>query len=175
MKKLLFLISLVGITFLVGCGTAKTQIGPMKTFDATGFSIQYPATRAAQPNVFGAQLMLFSPQASGDMLREFVGIVSEKLPSDMSVDNYYTMAVKPQINLNIKDYTEISNESLTLNGVAAKKIVYKGSQVNMPLQRMQVLAIKNKVVYIITYTATQETFATLEQEATAIINSLVLK
>lgn len=147
----------------------------MKTFDASGFSISFPETRTMQQNVFGAQLILFSPQETWDKVREFVGIVSETLPSDMSVDNYYAMIVKPQINLNIKDYTEISNETITLNGVAAKKIVYKGTQVNMPLQRIQVLAIKNKMVYIVTYTATQETFTTLEKDAETIVNSFTVK
>jgi len=118
--------------------------------------------------------MFFSPQGSGDQLREIVGIVSEKLPSDMTVANYYT-TIKTQILGLITGYQELSNEDITINGVAAKKIIYMGMQSNYELKWMQTFLIKNKVAYIISYTASAGTFDEFSKEATAIANSFTLK
>ena len=181
MKKLLFLGSLLGVVLLAGCGAntgttvaTTTTATAVKTFDGTGFSIQYPATWNAQENVYGASVMFFTPQLSGDKFRENVGIVTEVLPTDMSVADYY-ISIKAQLTNMIKDYQELSNEDITIGDVAAKKIVYVGTQDSYKLKWMQVLAIKNKVAYVINYTASADTFDQFSKEADAIVKSFVLK
>jgi len=87
--------------------------------------MQYPDTRTYQENAYGSLAMFFSPQTTGDTFREFVAIVAEALPTDISVEEYYTSFAKPQMTEVIKDYKEISNENITIDGVAAKKIVYE--------------------------------------------------
>jgi hypothetical protein len=180
MKKLLLLTSLLGVIILAGCGAkTATTTDPVitkttQTFNVSGFSIQYPATRTAQENVYGAQVMFFSPQWSGDQFRENVGIVTEILPTTMSIADYYT-SIKAQLTNMIKDYQEISNEDITLGGITAKKIVYAGTQGNYKLKRMQVLLIKDKTAYVINYTASAGTFDEFSKEADAIVNSFVLK
>ena len=183
MKKLLLLTSLLGVIVLAGCG-AKTQTTTtvnvvntgaiVKTYETTGFSIQYPATRAEQENVYGANVMFFTPQASGDLFRENVGIVTEILPSAMTVADYYT-SIKSQLTTIIKDYQEISNEDITLNGIAAKKIIYIGTQSNYKLKWEQVLLIKDKTAYVINYTASADTFTQFTTEVDAMVNSFTLK
>ena len=179
MKKLLLLTSLLGVVLLAGCGTktgttVTTTTTTMQTFDGSGFSIQYPANWNEQENVYGASVMFFSPQLSGDQFRENVGIVTEVLPTDMAVADYYT-SIKTTITNYIKDYQELSNEDITIGDVAAKKIVYVGMQSNYKLKWMQVLVIKNKVAYVINYTASADTFADFSKEADAMIKSFVLK
>lgn len=182
MKKVLLLTSLLGVVLLAGCGT-KTPTGTVDTvatgsvvttFTTTGFSVEYPATWTAQENVYGAQVMFFSPQLSGDKFRENVGIVSETLPSDLAVADYYT-SIKNQLTSIVQGYQELSNEDITLAGVAAKKIVYVGTQSNYELKWMQVLLIKDKTAYVISYTASAGTFDEFSKEADAIVKSFVLK
>lgn len=181
MKKTLLITSLLGVFLLAGCGSKTatsidtTSTGAtVQTFDASGFRVTYPLTWTMQQNAYWAQVIFFSPQWSGDLFRENVGIVSETLPSDMSIATYYT-SVKNQISTIIQNYQEISNEDLSLNGVAAKKIVYVGTQNTYQLKWMQVLAIKNKTAYIINYTASADTFDEFSKEANAIVDSFVLK
>lgn len=146
----------------------------MKTYETGGFTIQYPATRDYQEDVYGAKLMLFSPQATGDQFKENVGIITEALPSDMTVEEYYT-AIKVQLTTLIPDYNEISNKDFKLNGIAAKKIVYAGTQQNYKLKWLQVFLIKNKTAYILNYTATADTFDEFTAEVDAIVNSFMVK
>lgn len=146
----------------------------MQTFDATGFSLQYPATRTYQKDVYGAQVMFFSPQPAGDKFRENIGVVEELLPTAMWVNDYY-LSIKSQLQSLIKDYMETTNEDITINGVTAKKIIYEGTQSSYKLKWMQVFVIKDKNAYVLNYTATADTFADFEKEATAIINSFILK
>ncbi len=116
-------------------------------------------------------VMFFSPQGgSGDKFKENLGIVSETLPSDMTVDEYYALA-KPQLQQIVKDYTELSNANITLDGLTAKKIIYQGTQSTYKLQREQVFFIKNKVAYVLTYTAVADTFNDRSKDAEKIINS----
>ncbi|MCX6822626.1 MAG: DcrB-related protein [candidate division SR1 bacterium] len=183
MKKLLTLTSLLAIVFLAGCGTKTATTTPStttttasttQTFDGTGFSIQYPTARTVKENVYGASVMFFSPQLSGDQFRENVGIVTEILPTDMAIADYYT-SIKAQLTNMIKDYQELSNEDITIGDVTAKKIVYVGTQSNYKLKWMQVLVIKNKVAYVINYTASAATFDQFSKEADAMVKSFVLK
>jgi hypothetical protein len=118
--------------------------------------------------------MFFSPQPTGDKFRENIGVVEELLPTTMTVDNYY-LSIKSQLQSLIKDYTETTNENITINGVAAKKIIYEGTQSSYKLKWMQVFIIKDKNAYVLNYTATADTFADFEKEATTIINSFMLK
>lgn len=182
MKKVLLITSLLGVVLLAGCGskTPTTTVdtvatgSTVTTFTTTGFGLEYPSTRNAQENVYGAQAMFFSPQWSGDTFRENVGIVTETLPSEMTVADYYT-SIKAQLANIVQWYQELSNEDITLAGVAAKKIVYIGSQGGYQLKWMQILLIKNKTAYIINYTASATTFDEFKKEADAIVSSFILK
>ena len=92
----------------------------------------------------------------------------------MAVADYYT-SIKAQLTSIVQWYQELSNEDITLAGVAAKKIIYVGTQSNYELKWMQTMLIKNKTAYIISYTASAGTFDEFKKEADAIVNSFTLK
>jgi hypothetical protein len=143
--------------------------------NASGFSLEYPGNRTYQEGVYGSLVMFFSPwSGTGDKFKENLGVVSELLPSDMTVDEYYALA-KPQLQQIVKDYTELLNENITIDGLTAKKIIYRGTQGTYKLQREQVFFIKNKVAYVLTYTASADTFNDRNTEAEKIIVSFKVK
>jgi hypothetical protein len=169
------------LIFIVGCGNknAPTVVIPnttaqVKTYDNPAFSIQYPTAWNYQENVYGAIAMFFTPQGTGDQFRENVGIVTETLPSTMTVDEYYAI-IKPQLQNLIKDYTELSNENITIDGLTGKKLIYEGTQVNYKLKWQQVFVIKDTTAYIINYTATADTFDQYIADVNAMVKTFALK
>ncbi len=168
-----YLILASGLLFLFGCTTQNwdTQTGTWATssIDQTtikwqnydnkqdGFSIQFPGNRTFQENVYGSSIIFFTPVLTWDNLKENVGIIKKTLDKDYSLDEYYSITKSELIKL-IPWFTEISNESLKINDIDAKKLIYTGTQSNSILKWEQIYLIKNKAVYIITYTATDATF-----------------
>jgi hypothetical protein len=118
--------------------------------------------------------MFFSPQGTGDQFRENVGIITETLPNTtMTVDTYYAM-IKPQLQ-NMKDYTELSNENIIIDGLTGKKLVYEGTQVNYTLKRQQVFVISGATAYIINYVAVADTFDQYIAEVNTMVKTFALK
>lgn len=168
------------VIVLTGCGATPTT-NPTQTwnvalesYQSSGFMIWFPKDWTHQENVYWAQVMFFAPQATGDQFRENVSVVTEQLPAPMTVSDYYT-AVKTQLTQLISGYQEITNEDIDLNGVAAKKLVYKGSQSNYALQRTQVIVIKDTTAYVISYTATADTYSDFVKEVDTIIASFTVQ
>jgi hypothetical protein len=124
--------------------------------------------------VYGATAMFFTPQGTGDQFRENVGIVTETLPNAMTVDEYYTI-IKPQLQNMIKDYTELSNENISVAGLTGKKLIYEGTQVNYKLKWQQVFVTSGTTVYIINYTATADTFDQFIADVNAMVKTFALK
>lgn len=136
--------------------------------------MRYPNNRTYQENIYGSRVLFFSPQATGDKLRENIGVVMQTLPAEMSVEDYYKLVVKPQAEKIITDYKEISQEDVNINGWLGKKIIYQGTQSNYTLKWQQVLVIKEKMVYLLTYTAADDTFKQYSKVADELMNSFTI-
>ncbi len=185
MKKILSLALFASFLVLFGCGKAtpsdvtSSETQPTNHFQAyqsqaDNFSIQFPGGWTFQENVYGASVMFFSPLAKDDTLRENLGIVKKELDKEYTLTEYYT-ATQPELQKLIPNFTEVSNETIQINGIDAQKLIYKGTQGDVKLQREQVYLIKNKVVYIITYTATEDTFDEYIKDVDTTIRSLEFK
>lgn len=98
----------------------------------------------------------------------------QTLPAEMSVEDYYKLVVKPQAEKIITDYKEISQEDVNINGWLGKKIIYQGTQSNYTLKWQQVLVIKEKMVYLLTYTAADDTFKQYSKVADELMNSFTI-
>jgi hypothetical protein len=68
--------------------------------------------------------MFFTPLLSGDTLKENVGVMKKALDKDYTLDEYYTLT-KPELTKLIPGFTEISNETIQVNGIDAQKLIYK--------------------------------------------------
>ncbi len=191
-KKFLSLIVLGWILFLSGCvkNTSTPSNLPAITWDlateqpviewqtytnkADGFTIQYPGDRTFQENVYGSSVMFFTPTLSGDTLKENVGIMKKVLDKDYTLDDYYAIT-KPELVKLIPGFTEISNEPIKINDLDAQKLIYIGTQGTTKLKWEQVYLIKDKAVYIVSYTATTDTFADYAQKIDEMIATLEIK
>jgi len=185
MKKIFSFALLASFLVLLGCGKAipsevtsdKNQsTSNFQTYESKTdkFSIQFPREWTFQENVYGASVMFFSPLAKDDILRENLGIIKKELDKEYTLTDYYTIT-QPELQKLIPNFTEVSNETLQINGIDAQKLIYKGTQGDVKLQWEQVYLIKNKVVYIITYTATEDTFDEYIKDVETTIGSLELK
>ncbi len=185
MKKILSLALLASFLVLFGCGKAAPSDVTSSETQSTNkfqsyesqtdkFSIQFPGGWTFQENVYGASVMFFSPLTKDDTLKENLGIVKKELDKEYTLNDYYT-TTQPELQKLIPNFTEVSNETMQINGIDAQKLIYKGTQGDVKLQREQVYLIKNKVVYIITYTATEDTFDEYINDVETTISSLQLK
>ncbi len=193
MKKVLSLTLTAGLVFLFGCAkswptviiTTPTTTGQnvtgqnvpeRQTYESKTdwFSVQFPGTRTFQENVYGSTVMFFTPLTEGDTLKENVGIMKKVLDKDYTLDEYYALT-KPELVKLIPDFTEISNETIKVNDIDAQKLIYKWTQGTTKLQWEQIYLIKNKAVYIVTYTATEATFSQFAQKVDEMAATLEIK
>ncbi len=189
MKKTFSLVLAVSLLFLFGCtknGTTPTEITTLpadqqdvperQTYENKeyNFTIQVPGARTFQENVFNAVVMFKTPVTEGDTITENVGIAISTLDKEYTIDDYYAIT-KPQLEERIAWFTEISNENLDINGIQGKKLVYKGKQGSYDIQWKETYIIKEKTLYVITYTATVDTYEQYAEKVDEIITTLEIK
>jgi hypothetical protein len=138
------------------------------------FAIQYPAGWEFQEDAFGSHVMFFTPQTEEDQFRENIGVITEVLPTDMTVDEYYDEA-KVHLMDFISDFEEVANTNITIAGEAGKKVQYLGSQGTYQLKRQQIFFIKDKVTYVVTYTAMADTFDEYVDVVDEMIGTMTIK
>lgn len=187
MKKILSLVLAAGLLFLFWC--AKTTPATTDTTMTNQenaperqmyenkeywFSIQFPGNRIFEEKKFGADVMFFTPLGEWDQLQENVGVMKKALDKDYTLTEYYELT-KPELIKLIPEFTEISNEPIKINDIDAQKLIYKGKQGDTKLQREQIYLIKNKNVYVLTYTATEDTFNEFAQKVDEMAATLEIK
>jgi hypothetical protein len=192
MKKIFSLVLATGLLFLFGC-TKNSQTTDVPSTGTTvslttwqtderqtyknktdGFSLQYPGNRTFQENVYESSVMFFTPHTQGDTINENVGIMKKALDKNYTLAEYYQLT-KPEIIKLIPGFTEISNETIKINDLDAQKLIYKWTQGTTKLQWEQIYLIKNKTVYIVTYTATEATFNQFNQKIDEMAATLEIK
>lgn len=191
MKKLFSLSLLVAVVFMVGCTKNVPTTNEAMTWSlvpttgqdiarqpyenvAKWFSLQVPGTRTIQENVFQADVVFFSPLSEWDTIKENVSLLQKKLEKSLTPSEYYDIT-KPELAKTMTDFVEISNETININGIDAQKIIYKGTQWGLLLQREQVYLIKDKVSYVLTYTAPATTFDQFAQTVDEMVATLEIK
>jgi len=102
--------------------------------------------------------------------------MKKTLDKEYTLDEYYKIT-KPELVKIIPGFTEVSNESIKINDIDAQKLIYTGTdtQGKTKLQWEQVYLIKNKAVYIITYTAIEDTFNEYTQMVDEMVATLEIK
>ncbi len=138
------------------------------------FTVQFPSTRTFQEDVFGSSVMFFTPVVSWDALRENVGIMKKDIDKAYTLDEYYALT-KPELANLVPGFTEISKETIKVNDRDAQKLIYKWTQDGRNLEWEQIYLIKDKTVYIITYTATEATFSQYIQKIDEMAATLEIK
>ena len=137
------------------------------------FAVVYPTDWESNEG-FGVSAMFLSLQESEeDAFRENFSVVTEELPTPMSVSDYYDASLVHLESL-IPEFNELSKTETTIAGIDALEIMYQGTQDGVVLQRNQVFLVKDTKAYIMTYTATEDTYESFLESVMISVNSLVL-
>ncbi len=153
--------------------TNNTEQNAFLTYENTtyGIKIQYPAgygwqlalsNQTSEDNVYNYIVAFRSPRDRvSDPVIETVNIAMENLPPEenITLDAYSTFQIsdltQSGTNFDLKESTPT-----VLAGIPAYKIVYSEILQQVPLQVMQVWAIKDNKAYILTYVAEAPKYST---------------
>ena len=85
--------------------------------------------------------MFFAPQATGDKIKENLGVTTTALTGDVNLTGFYELT-KGNVESVINGFTLVKEEAVTINGENAMKIIYKGTESDNKLERQQVVLLK---------------------------------
>ncbi len=134
------------------------------------FDILIPQWRTVQENKNTWRTLLSSPIEKWDILNENIIITTDNQTNHKTAQEYY-LDQKKWIENHIKNYNEILKEDNDIQWYDSIKIIYQWSLWNHNLQRQQIIFFKDSKFFLITYTATQDTFDKYINQADQIINS----
>lgn len=125
------------------------------------FEIQYPADWEKQ--VIGQNPIFFSPLQDGSEFRENVNVTVEDLSKTRPTLEQYKEANSNFIkiffdNFNL-NFNLVETTPTKLGGSPAYKVIYTVTQQDNAVKQLQIYSIYNNRGYILTYTATPETYA----------------
>lgn len=86
--------------------------------------------------------------------------------SDMSLDDWWA-SFTPDFEMVYDNFTVESEENMLLGGAAARSVVFTATLGDTDYKFRQISAIRDSVVYVMTYTSTAEGFDLHTEEVTA--------
>jgi hypothetical protein len=164
--------------------TNNTEQNAFLTYENTtyGIKIQYPAgygwqigfaNQTSEDNVYNYIVAFRSPRDRvSDTVAENVNIVVENLPPEenIALDAYSTFQIS-DLTLSGTNFDLRESTPTVLAGIPAYKIVYSQTLQQVPLQVMQVWAIKDNKAYLLTFTAEAPKYSTFLPVAQKMIDS----
>lgn len=154
-------------------GTTKTEkASPMKYKDFNaGMTLYYPAEwkQGQHPSGNG---VVFLAKAGADGFQDNVGFTRQDLSKfpPVTIDQY-TGIIKDDTMKRLKNANVLSTEKTTMGGMEAGVMTYTAEypdKSDKPLKIRNTYVLKEKMAYILTYTATEDTFDTYLEDAKAI-------
>lgn len=146
---------MVLILLLSGCSGKE----PGRYYNSRdNFSIKFPEEWENTEGFMGTAVISRSLlENNADQFRENVNVVVEQLPREMSLDEYGAAGIQnlPRV---ITDFQEIENGATTINEHDAKWLMYSGRVGTIRLKCKQFYMVHNKRGYVITCSATPETY-----------------
>jgi hypothetical protein len=153
--------------------TNVTEQHPFLSYENTtyGIKIQYPAgygwqkalsNQTSEDNVIHYIVAFRSPlERVSDTVRETVDIIMENLPPEQNIalDAYSTLQIS-DLALSGTNFDLKESTPTVLAGIPAYKIVYSQTLQQVPLQIMQVWAIKDNKAYTLSYVAELPKYST---------------
>ena len=104
-----------------------------------------------------------------------VSIVTWTLSNtDFTLDEWWE-GYLPEFESVYSNFAVTSNENILLDGVAAKKITYTGSLGTTDYKFTQTAAIRDSIIYVLTYTSTAERFDEHTEDLDSIIEYFEFK
>ncbi|AHB41448.1 hypothetical protein P148_SR1C00001G0657 [candidate division SR1 bacterium RAAC1_SR1_1] len=186
MKKNLLIMLFVLTLLLTGCSkpanneiggeeTEKSQKETILSYENKQYRLKldFPSTRNFKENVYGATVMFFAPEKK-DKTTENLGITVKLIDSGANLETLYTDN-KNMLKEIAEDFTIENEKSIKIDNYPAKQIQYSFSQGEYKIKQEQIIVIKDEILYMIGYTATQDTFDDYKKEVNAIIESIRIR
>lgn len=147
-----------------------------ETYSTDKFSIEYPLNWELS-TVTGTQALftISSPlESENDSFAENINLITQNLKGfEMTLDKYVKLN-KEELST-IPDGEMFSSKRLKKGTQEYHLIVFKGRMSNLNLKVQQLYAIKEETAYILTFTATYETYEQYHKIGEDILNSFTLK
>lgn len=132
------------------------------TYTNNFFSVQYPKDWHMEEGSYTILVRFLTEQKEDDTYREEIIIDSYSI-GDTSFNTATTDAVKI-LKDTITDFKEINSKNIKINGEKAFKITFKWKHGIRHKQFQQVYLLKDKKMYVITYTALENSFEEFAEE-----------
>lgn len=177
-KKLLIMVGVISL-ILAWCGktipeTTTTNSKPSTmTYENKQYPLKlnFPSNRTFKENVYGTTVMFFVPK-KGETT-ENLWIIARHIESWLNLETLYSD--NKNILKEISSGFVIEEEKdIKIDNYPAKQIQYAFSQENYKIRQELIVIIKDETLYMISYTATQDTFDDYKKEIDKIIDSLKL-
>lgn len=113
------------------------------------FSLSIPVWRVLKENEWNFETLLYAPQ--NDNIRENIWISVQTPQIETSLEDYYNNTINWL-------WTIISDDDIEINWIKWKNIIYTTESWNIKIKAQQTFMIYWNIVYVIQYTATEDTF-----------------
>lgn len=184
-KKLLIVVILLGLV-LTWCSSQtdkenqeeNIQIEKVKTLSYENkqyrLKLDFDSNRTFKENVYGATVMFFAPEKEWKTTKENLWITIKLINSWANLDSLYSE--NKEILQGISENFIIESEKdIKIDNYPAKQIQYNFSQGDYNIKQEQILVIKEETLYMINYTATQDTFDEYKKNVDKIIKSISIR
>ncbi len=175
--KLIF--TLVIASSLALDATSQQQALPAewKTLEISGHSIAYP--EMWEPDTsgnMGSVFFLHAPLTNEeDTFMENINLILQNLADEKMKSKAYISRTIEQITTYLKDYKIIQNAKTKKNNKECYVLEYSGSMNNFELHFLQYIWVQKGKAYILTFTATSESFELYRPTAIQMLESMKLK
>lgn len=184
-KRILGLLVIISL-ILVGCTKPETQEQWQETTKTQKIkSLKYEnkqyrlkldflSNRTFKENVYWTTVIFFAPEKENKTTRENLWITIKLINSWSNLDSLYdeNKAILEWISAN---FVIESEKDIKIDNYPAKKIQYSFSQEWYNIKQEQILVIKGETLYMINYTATQDTFDDYKKDVDKIIKSISIR
>lgn len=180
MRSMFFnLLLLIGSATVTAAETAPAtekatsiELGETYVNKDTGYSISYPKDWQKK-EVPRLDLTLIAPKEPHAEMHASMNIISEKIGSSVSLDEFYKESIK-QVQSELKDvHVEKSGDHM-FGKIPGKWTVYTHAMGEIKLRVAQYFTISNDTVYLVTFSSIDKDYDDYEAEFEAIINSFKL-
>jgi hypothetical protein len=129
--------------------TAAPLAGTTFTDPTNVYRVRVPPTWSDATTIGGLQT--WATGTSSSVFRDSVNVLIEKLPGDISMDDYLAASVR-NAPKSLSSFVEVSRSVSTVNGKVLGQLDFKSSQ-QIPLRHRAVVLIKGRNAIVVTYTA----------------------
>ena len=165
------LTSVVVLAGLCSCSESTSRTGSLP---GTGYTLGNPHGWEQKSGLMGTDLILLSPQeGAGDSFRENVNVTVEKVPKPLSHQGYVdASAASLKKTLSLKD--EFTYKPTSVNGVSGYVAQIRHRMGVFDLVLDSYIVIQGDTSYIISCTATEESYDSYRDKFAKIVSTFSL-